>query len=330
MKNKNLFVVRSPLQLLNAIEAREYFSCQNRVLLLMFNTNINNTKQMKDLVISSDWDQIIEYDERNIPKYLSLISQIRLIKKLKQQDYSYLFSGDFGTKNQIIIANCRPDEIYILDDGTTTIFTHEKLKHDHYLKHLSFGKKLKLYRYLLAGLRFSINQPINFFTIYNLVQFQNEKIITHNFEYLRTNKIKLREQENTLYFLGQSLVDGRWMSHDTYLDYVKAVIANYKQKIIYIPHRSEFVSDELKSLESEDFKIQTSTGPIEITLLNNTNIPSGIISFCSAALFNLSKIFPDTKIQAIRINPNDLLKAHDTVSKLYDFFDGSDVEVINL
>ena len=281
MKTNNLFVVRSPLQLLNAIEAREYFSCQNTVLLLMFNSNINNTNQMKDLVIDKDWDQIIEYDEQKIPKYLSLISQIRLVKKLKQQRYNYLFSGDFGTKNQIIIANCHPKEIFILDDGTTTIFTHEKLKNGHYLKNLSFGKKLKLYRYLLAGLHFRINQPINFFTIYNLTQFKKEKIITHNFEYLRTNKIKHREQEDTLYFLGQSLVDGRWMSHESYLKYVKAVIDQYKQKIIYIPHRSELVSDELKSLESEKFKIQTSTGPIEITLLNNSNIPSGIISFCS-------------------------------------------------
>lgn len=327
---KNLFVVRSPLQLLNAIEAREAFNCKNTVLLLMFNTNQKNTQQMRELYIAKDWDELIEYDLKFIPKWKRLVAQILLVKQLKKQTYQNLFSGDFGTINQIIMANCHAEECYILDDGTTTIFTHKKLKDQNYLSSLSFGKKLKLYRYVIAGLKFYIHQPLHFFTVYNLVANHNEKIINHSFEFLRANQLHQNLKKDVVYLLGQSLVDGRWMSEESYLDYIKLIISHYSKDIIYIPHRSETVTPQLTALENKNFKIQASTGPIEITMLNSDAYPSTIVSFCSAALFNLSKIYTQAKIDAIKINPSDLLKSQDVVEKLYDFFKGTRVEVIDI
>jgi hypothetical protein len=327
---KNLFVVRSPLQLLNAIEAREAFNCENTVLLLMFNTNQKNTQQMRDLYIEKDWGELIEYDLKFIPRWKRLVAQILLVKMLKKQSYQYLFSGDFGTINQIIMANCHSEEAYILDDGTTTIFTHKKLAAQNYLSNLSFGKRLKLYRYVIAGLKFYIKQPLHFFTVYNLVTNHNEKIINHSFEFLRANQLQQNVNKDVMYLLGQSLVDGQWMSDESYLNYIKLIIARYPQDIIYIPHRSEAVTPQLMALENEHFRIQASTGPIEITMLNSDAYPSTIVSFCSAALFNLSKIYTQTKIDAIKIEPKDLLKSQDVVKKLYDFFEGTRVEVISI
>lgn len=80
---KNLFIVRSPLQIINAIEAVHNFNLTDNTLVLIHNRSITNTEQMKDLLNLIKWEEIIHVEESYGSKFFKYIS---LIKQLKKRD----------------------------------------------------------------------------------------------------------------------------------------------------------------------------------------------------------------------------------------------------
>ncbi len=332
MNKRNLFIVASPLQFLNAIEARETFKTANNVLILMYDTkeNINDANQKKKLLIQEDWDKVIHYNLGNISKYLRFFFQVKLIKFLLKYQYRYIFSGEFGIMNQAIMSNLQADYIYLLDDGNATIFTYEKLKDKEYFSKISFSKKIRLLRYLSVNLKYKINQDINFFTTFDIKSIPHIKVIQHDFHYLKLKKLKNCKKDNCIYLLGQNLSEIKFMKKEVYLKYLKNIKKAYKEDIIYIPHRSEEITSEYDFLIDDTFKIQHSKGPIEATLINENIYPKIIISFVSSALFNLDKIFSDTDIYAVKIDPNDLISNKSVIESCYDFFNNTGVSIINL
>jgi len=327
---KDLFIVRSPLQLLNAIEAREAFSSRHNMLIMMFNDNEMNSSQMRRLLVPGDWDEIIECNFSLFAKWKRLIAQFSFIKKIKKNNYNRLFSGDFGTINQVIIANANSKEIYLIDDGTATIRISKDLQDRNWFAAQSFSRRSKFYRYKLAGLNYKTEQSIHFFTIYNLQASHGEKIIQHRFPYLKANKLHSCKKCNTTYVLGQNLIEIGAMKEDVYIGYLEKIIANYKKKIVYIPHRSEEITPALLALKSDKFIIENSVGAIETVLLDKGVYPEHIVSFISSALFNLNKIFSDAAVDAIKINPADLKTHQDIIHQCYQFFEETDVNIINL
>tara|TARA_R110002072_G_C7974062_1_gene535130 strand:+ start:2345 stop:3334 length:990 start_codon:yes stop_codon:yes gene_type:complete len=327
---KNLFIVRSPLQFLNAIEAREKFACNNTVLVLMFNTNIKNTEQMRSLLKVDEWNEIIEYDQQKIPRLKRFIAQATLVKTLKKQPYHYVFSGDFGTINQIIISNVKAEEIYLVDDGMATIAIYNKIRNQHYFREQSLSSKMKFYRYKLAGLTYLIKQAINFYTIYEIKSTDLIQVKYHEFNHLKSHQLQQCQHTELTYLIGQNMIQSGLMDADTYILYIKKIIANYSGDIIYIPHRTEVGIRELKKLESDRFTIKKSTGAIEIVLLNDGIYPAHIVSFFSSALFNLDKIFSKSNIDAVRIAPKDLKKLRKEVDDSYRFFENTGVRVASL
>ncbi len=333
MRKKNLFIVASPLQFINAIEAKNHFQTNNNILVLIYNKleNENDANQQLNLLVEKDWDQIIHYNLENIYKYTRVFYQVNLIKYFKKYNFSYIFSGEFGSMNQIILANLTTDQIYLLDDGTATIFTYQKLLDTNYFSKLSFYKKLKLLRYKFFNLEYNIKQNINFFTIYNIKSLNNIKVKKHDFNYLKSNIIKNVKSTKNIYFLGQNLAENSYMTEDSYLKYIKKTIKYFDHNIIYIPHRSETITEKYNSLISEKFIIQKSNAPIETTLINKKISPIIIISFFSSALFTLEKIFTNSKIYAIKLDKNDIESDKvDIVKNCYNFFNQTNIKLLNL
>ena len=332
MQKRNLFIVASPLQFLNAIEAKEAFKTNNNVLILMYNTNLNATdaNQKSTLLHQEDWDEIIQYDLGSVHKNKRFFYQVRLIKSLLKFQYDYIFSGSFGTMHQVILANLKPQHIYLIDDGNATIFTYEQVKDNKYFSTLSFSRKARVLRFLLVNLKWKINQDINFFTSFNIQPLKNSKVVYHDFTYLKSNKLRECKNDNHIYLLGQNLADIGIMSKNIYLNYIEKIMKHNDEKIIYIPHRSEEIDDRYNYLISDSFKIEVSEGPIESVFIAKNIYPKIIISFVSSALYNLDRIFDKAEVYAIKINPEDLLIKKDLVQKCYDFFDNTGVSVIEL
>jgi len=331
MSTRNLFMVASPLQFLNAIEAKKTFQTNGNILVLMLNSNDNilDANQKMQLLNEKDWDEVIIYDLGKIIKYKRIFQQVKLIKSLKKYNYNYIFSGEFGVMNQALLASLISKEIYLLDDGTATIFLYDKIN-DNYLSKLPFYKKARYLRYKLFGLKYKINNNINFFTIYNIQSTKNIKVIKHSFSYLKSHNLNNCKKNNFIYILGQNIVETNYINENTYIKYIKSIISYYNnKKIIYIPHRSESTK-KLNSLISDNFILQPSSGPIEMKFISESIYPAVVISFFSSSLFSLEKIFHESLIQSIKINYDNVISRKEVLLKCYEFLDQTNVSNLKI
>lgn len=325
----NLFIVRSPLQLLNAIEAKEHFNTQNNILVLYYGIRGKNSEQMDALVDESEWSNIVVYEHGEVGKLSKILTQVSLVKKLSKYDCKYIFSGEYGTVNLLILANTNHEEHYLVDDGITTLHLYE-ISNPNIHKDYTLKRKLKILRYALFGLKVKMQKLTNFFTIYDLVPYSNQKIVQNKYSALKAKYLKDIEQDNKLYFLGQHIVQRKLMDDATYVKYIQKIIKHYNKIIIYIPHRTETISDELNALFNDRFILQPSTAPVEIAFLLNNTYPKHIASFYTSALFTLDKIFGDAQIDSIYINPDDLLKQDNVIVGSYKFLENTEIKRVFL
>lgn len=325
----NLYIARSPLQLLNAIEAKDYFNTKNNVLVLYYGVRNKNSEQMDLLVDSGEWDEIIVYEHDLISSFNKMLTQVQLVRRLREYACEYLFSGEFGTLNLLIIANVKHEEHYLIDDGITTLHLY-KISNPNINRDYTLKRKLKILRYALFGLKVNMQKSTNFFTIYDLAPYLDKKVIQNNYSALKAKYLKDLKQDDKLYFLGQHLVQRKLMDNSTYVNYIKKIIQYYDATIVYIPHRTETISEELKLLFNDKFILQPSTGPVETRFLLAHIYPKHIVSFYTSALHTLNRIFDETQIDSIYITPDDLLKQDNAINESYEFLEKTDVRRVVL
>ena len=325
----NLFIVRSPLQLINAIEAKAHFNTKKNILVILYNIGVNSL-QLETMLDKGDWDKVIEFDERKMTKQRKFLYHVRLIREIKAFNYIYVFSGDYGTINRLIIANSNYKKLYLIDDGVLTIHLHSTILNPNKQESISLSKKIKMLRYLLFGLQINIKGSINFFTCYNLTPHSNEEIVKNEYHYLQNKYLNDLEKDKRLFLLGQNFLQTDILDNMTYINYLKRIINYYQTDIIYVPHRTEIISDELKLMFNDSFKLQPSQGPIEMVFLMQKKYPKHIVSFNSSALFTLDKIFPNTTIDSIYIEVDDCKRLKKRMEESYLFFKDTGVNLIHL
>ncbi len=77
---KNLYVVSSPFQCMNAIEAKEQMGLSNNILIAVYYSHDGDeiALQMREVIKLSDWDEVIEVGinkkRSKFFEYLSVIS----------------------------------------------------------------------------------------------------------------------------------------------------------------------------------------------------------------------------------------------------------------
>ena len=78
----NLFLVRSPFQLINAIEAANYFKSDKNILIIIYTDIAANNTQIKKVLKLFKWDDIIYLNKKNSQsKYFEYASLLLRIKK---------------------------------------------------------------------------------------------------------------------------------------------------------------------------------------------------------------------------------------------------------
>jgi hypothetical protein len=121
----NLFFITSPLQLINATEAREHFKTTNNVLVVIFTEyESKNRNQISSLINEQEWDNVIRFDLRSKNSKTTFLRQIQLVKALKKEVYDNIFCGNYSSIGKMILASVRKNKVYLLDDGAVTITQH--------------------------------------------------------------------------------------------------------------------------------------------------------------------------------------------------------------
>ena len=348
----NLFLVSTPFQLLGAIEAQHFFQTKNNILVLLyFGGNEKDAQQLVELTKLFNYTELIVFNVINKKKYLNDI--ISLLKQLKMYSYNYMFVGFFSANLRRFIANVYYQKLYLIDDGVYAASIHREIYdspnnelYKKYIKRYSEKKRnnfcrqfrfefYHLYRIIFLwknGLRNDMNpKELNFFTMFNLPQYQNEIIEKNNFTFMkqRYHSQQLIE-EDSVYFLGQPLYKVDNMTLAQYVNVVKSIFNYYKErhlKIKYITHRSEN-EDVIKEIQSiADIEVLTLPMPIELYLLSNSIKINKLASFVSTGLFSVKTIYPSVDIDAFYFTASNA-NIKNTNDYLYDIMEKHNIHVI--
>ena len=150
MENKkNLFVINSPLQLLNSIEAIYKFELKNIIIVAIYNRSIKNIEQIEAQLGKINCDEIVRF---NPLKEGKLKGYVKLIRYLKKYSYEYIFLGELEDfRFRAIVANLNKTNLFLVDEGSATVALYE-----------STIKKDRINRFKFKSLKFIFNGLKNF------------------------------------------------------------------------------------------------------------------------------------------------------------------------
>ncbi len=311
---KAVFLIRTPLQLINAIEAKYKLKIKDEEsVLILFTDFTPSYQQISPLLNIIKWARI--YKLFNIfnrkDSIRSLINKIYGFIKIKLLTFrikgtQLLLIGNYEdawiryTAQKLFISSA---SIILLEDGLSTLkIAENRIKSKKIIPNrINKENKKKLLsansidNFLLGNQSFEIPK-LTFFTTYTRIPLNEyDELIPNNYLWLSTIK-STQIKTNEIWFIGQPLLDQKNIDA-IFLKRVLAAIKNKwgsNYKFYYIKHRSEKLINEV--LDS-DFVVLTFQNPIEIEVLRRFFIPSAIISFFSSALINFSRLYSPQEIE---------------------------------
>lgn len=317
---RHIFFVKSPLQLLNAIEAKHHFHLDEKYCYLLVMGDRKSYLQLMKLVhISKQWVNIIQLndvdlfapnpwlsnvDPNNSISYKrsflrsSIFSIYRLNRLAKAAvNTQNVFIGDNNNKYMRHFVNSiKHENTILLDDGTATLeVARQRVQGDKTRKPDKIYKRIKLAtKRMFQGLKDQPTDKVTFFTAYNVEIKSPDEIVVNDFSYLRLKALSLPFFEG-VYFLGSPLSEIGLMTEESYLDQLSLVRSQFTgQDFIYVAHRRE--SNQKLDLIRRNIDINVSLFeyPVEYQFTMVGPRPKTVVSFVTSALDNLKIILDDS------------------------------------
>jgi len=315
---KSVFLVKTPLQLLNALEARYHFNIpkQDSVLIIMG----DRKSQPQILALAKamhEWGSVIVLNQmnlffgdplkcENIPWYKDLFSSdifnksflnVQRLNRMNERlgKVDYIFIGHARYIYMTHFMNVMPhNKTVLLDDGNATLQLAIERKQG-ITSNIKVKKKIKLAaKRLFQGVRDEAGENLIFFTMYNISVANNDQLVRNNFKKIKSD-ISDHGLTDNIYFVGSPISESNFVSEQTYLDQLKKVKEYYCGKnLIYIAHRREY-PEKLKKI-SQALQINTILFeyPIEYQLAIVGPRPKVLASFFSSAIDSCQLIFSDS------------------------------------
>lgn len=278
-----LYVISSPLQLINAIEARERFPHSGEDVLLYIYRKQADLDSVSG-ILDKQWAEIKYF---SLSAFTRLFYPLLLRRLLEKNTIDRVYLG-YPYNIRAHIANVCDVETWLLDDGTFTLWLNEELSKasSELWKPPSIADRLLGRRVDLSYLN-----KIVLFTTYDIQTPQSQVVVRNDFSRIKSQITEKPAGEEVL-FIGTP-VEGRMLpSLEHFLSAMKQVRAFYGQrKIVYALHRHE--DEKLRQAQLEPFGISTVrfNTPLEVACYERRDAPFEIASFTSSALGNLHDIY---------------------------------------
>ena len=295
----DLYVVQSPFQLISAIESYAFFKTSAILIIKYSGSTINNTQLLllKDMV---KHDFIIEVNLLN-SNFLSNIALLYNLKKIIGRDYDFvrLFIGDYRSFHMRKFFDClKSKNRFLLDDGAVMYdINNNLLRHElDDFNFIGFKGAIKKILYSiqsrLLNLGYKPQREIDLFTCYELVEYRENKVVNHNFDYFCSFAMGTKISTSTVYFYGSN-IHYLGFSEEDELSYFSKVFNHYDKlniNLIYVPHRNE-KEYKLKKIGNKfDIEIKKCIYPAEIDFILSKEAPQHVASFFSSVLITLPLI----------------------------------------
>ncbi len=313
---KNIFLVKSPLQLLNAIEAKHFFALADDDCALVVMGDRKSYTQLMRLVWASDqwkqvvlinrvglfsgdpWSQEIDFDKLEQHRRSLLRGSFFSIRRLNRlaataAEVNRIFIGD---NNNVLMRHfvnmARHRDTVLLDDGTATLdIARQRCEGATFSGSQKTSKKIKLAaKRLLQGLRDRQPKEVVFFSTYAIEVKSPDQLVPNRFGYLR-GRIEHLDESGEIYFLGSPLSEVGLMEETDYIDQLAMAKSQFPEKLfVYIAHRRER-PEKLQAIRQRlNIETRLFDFPIEYQLAMIGPRPEAVVSFITSALDNLNHI----------------------------------------
>ena len=294
-----LYIVCSPLQALNAIEAAYRFNINGvNDLIICKSKENNNNKQLNEVIKTATW---------NCVTFLSNIPLIRLMqlfwffKKLKNNKYDNIFIGEpfsdiLARYGELISYN---KNVIYMDDGLSTLIFVRNVNE----ATLSSEKNKSKASYFKGQ-----KNNYQFFSAFSkaFANVEGIKLIAEN-DYRRTRYLKSLLDKKIIkqkkaYIIGDNLVESGMCDFHKYLKLIKKLIASIEDSydIVYLPHRRESSKNYQQLCALCGIKAMVMNKPIEIEFLQYNLIECIFFGFQSTALVTMPMLYPEVKFKICR------------------------------
>lgn len=330
LDKKNLFIVRTPLQLFNAIEAKKRFHKkdgeEDNILFYQYQRQVDK-ELMENLIVASEWDEVIAYPlswSRRI--FLAFYLKPIMAKHNKIEN---CYVGAFNSIVNLFINTIKPNKTIILDDGTKTLGIANNIARGDVNRK---ENQLKTLRNKLFNLDRSYMYESSFFTIYTLQSYQieNEIVLNDYREFKRG--LASYEQEDVVYFIGTNLIEKILKSKDAFEKNLEKLLEYYQgKKLIYILHRYEDFKYLQKLAKKHAFEAVKFENILEVEIANAGFIPVEFATFGSSAIETLPLLFSQSSYRVFKLQAEDILaKKEKAMENVYLNFEKKGYEVIAL
>ena len=350
---RNVFVVDTPHQLLNAIEAIHSLQLTNNHLLVVRAKDADQGRFMP-LIKTSDWVTVSFpspfIDSRGwVQKFFGTVAnrwycrylhfqRMKTLAKLaaRFRHVEKLFLGHYFPKEKPFMRHLANtityNTLYLLDDGTDTIEINKR-------RHRIEGNvpeasietsisRTSVWKTILTHLRarywnwYLAEAPcVTFFTVYDLDVRKGDLLIKNDYSYLRSvvplQRIYITD---TVIFLGQCIDDG-YLEMNAHLDFLSKVREYFaEEKFIYVAHPRESASCLNRVTENLQCEIWPSSSVIEHDLFSRGIKPKAVAGFVSSALITLAYLMdPDVEIVCFEIGPEHWLGWREDAVGVYNY-----------
>ncbi|WP_298143898.1 hypothetical protein [uncultured Acinetobacter sp.] len=281
----NLFIVFTPFQLFNVLEAKNRFHKNDNNILLFIDKGNPKNKAQVDYILSQN-----SFDQYHTIDYIS--SSDKLFNQKKKNalltqfgTVDTLYAGLFRNISAHCINTLKPKHVVIVDDGNRTLrvvkdFFSGKRKNEatRFLDAL-LGKKTDL----------SFIYQATFFSIYPQIATQVPHFIHNDYQCLKQKNQRLTTQAQS-FIIGSKLVSDTLSAGD--FEKIIALMCQHDtREKVYLPHRHEDL-DYLETLAKRyDFRIVVLPTILEYSLLGLGYRPERLYSIRSTAADTLHQLY---------------------------------------
>lgn len=329
----NVFLVLSPLQVLNAVEAKAFFGTQDNVLVALRHTTQGYPiSDFKRVVDETDWNGVYylsTYDEERVQligkvhwAYLSWVQQRRLERLAARLGrVEGLFVGSYLEPIVRHFSNALPHEaLYLLDSGTDTFLVNKARGQTS-----TFAASPSWKTWLVNKLTRTRDQQadrVTFFTVYGLLEVgAKDRLVLNRYEHFR-RRVSGTAVSDEIWFLGEPLVLNGYFGEVVYLDYLERLRRFYAGKrFVYLPHSREQEADVQRIGERLGCEVRRYGVPVELALSRADPRPFEVASLICTALTNLHVMFgPTLQLTSVYVAPEHLQIGHDYFADIYRQF----------
>jgi len=337
----NHFLVETPHQVLNALEARERFALSSVSVTIITSTNytrpvyepILHEYKWASLSYIEPWNWAAGLKRSGIFRSIILRAGVffedlrrrQLLDGLAQRlpKADNLFLGNYGKLYMRRFAEqiqCKT--IYVLDDGTATLSLNEE-RHRLRSQPGSLRPTRAMYRLRnrLVGVDERHLDRVTFFTTYDLEAAEGDAVIKNDYRYLRSVASQ-HAPSDEVFFLGQPMVEDGLLTDEVFTGYMAKVVRHFEHsKLIYLPHKRECEEKTRKLEQRFGLSIRRFDVPIEYEMSVRGTRPRALASFFSSALENSRIIFGSLMpIHCFRIQTEDFLYRREEIAQIYSHF----------